>query len=98
MKLSNRVLRTMHHHVGVGRPSYAYRNLPAMSKVNPSAWCISGYDRYNDHRGILEWCHDEQDARVLLARMSEFPKQFDALHLEQFSKVDWLRTQWDTHY
>ena len=98
MKLSNRVLRELHRRTGIGRPSYVYRNLPALLNENPAAWFISGYDRHNGKRGILEWCHDEADARALLERMRQFPKQFETVHAEQFSKVDWLRTTWDAHY
>ena len=98
MKLSNKVLRVLHRSTGIGRSSYVYRNLPALSRDNPNAWFISGYDRHNDKRGILEWCHDEADASQLLERMRQFPKQFETVHSEQYSNVDWLRTTWDTHY
>ena len=53
MKLSNKVLRAMHRRIGIGRPSYRYRSLPALGKTHPNAWFVSGYDRYNRKRGIL---------------------------------------------
>lgn len=98
MKLSNKVLRVLHRRTGIGRPSYVYRNLQALSGESSNAWFISGYDRYNGKRGILEWCHHEVDARHLLEEMRQFPGQFEALNSEQYSEVDWLRTTWDTHY
>ncbi len=97
MKFSNRVLRVLHRRTGIGRSSYVYRNQTALPD-NPNDWFISGYDRYNEKRGILEWCHDELDARHLLERMQQFPKQFESLHLGQYSQVDWVRTTWDMHY
>jgi hypothetical protein len=98
MKLRNVLLDRLHRNVGVGRPSYTYRNLPALAKENPQAWFISGYDKYNEKRGILEWCHDEQDARTILARMLKYPRQFEAIHTGAYGNIDWLRTNWDNHY
>ena len=98
MKLRNRVLRVMHRRIGIGRPSYRYRSLPALAPANPHAWFVSGYDRYNDRRGILEWCHDETDARTILERMAKFPRQFEVIEAGKYCNVDWIRTNWDNHY
>lgn len=98
MKLSNKVLRVMHRRIGIGRPSYRYRGLPARGRADPRAWFVSGHDRYNRKRGILEWCSDERDARDILRQMQGFPAQFELIEVGEFASVDWLRTTWDTHY
>ncbi len=98
MKLRNKLLRVLHRRTGIGRPSYVYRNLPALTRDNPAAWFVSGFDRHNNKRGILEWCHDEADARQVLERIRQFPRQFESVEAGKFSNVDWIRTTWDNHY
>ena len=97
MKLHDKILMVLQR-TGIGRARYVYRNQTAIGRDTPDLWCISGYDRISGKRGILEWCNDEADAQAVLSVMRQFSDQFESLHCEQYSSIDWLRTTWDTHY
>lgn len=51
--------------------TYAYRSLPCVFLGKDLTWCVSGRDTITGDAGILEWCHDERDAREVLRQMSQ---------------------------
>lgn len=97
MKLRSKLLAWTHRKVGLGRPSYSYRSSPSIN-AGPDAWFVSGYDKYNEKRGILEWCHNQQDAEDIFQQMLKYSNQFTNLDRGSYQKIDWVRTTWDTHY
>lgn len=66
------------------RLGYQYRGLPCNIAPREQLWHVSGTDVLNGMSGVLEWCHDETDARSCLQMMQCTPAQFDNLSVGRF--------------
>lgn len=68
-------------------PMYEYRSLPCSIAPDEELWCVSGADKLDNSGGILEWCYDEEDAKEVLRKMSQYPDRFSDLKAQS-----WLET------
>lgn len=64
------------------RKQYQYRGLPCSIAPNEKVWCVAGVDTLGGS-GVLEWCHDEFDARNMLENMRKYP-QFRNLRAHKY--------------
>lgn len=62
---------------------YKYRNYPCSIVSDDKLWYVEGIDACGGS-GVLEWCYDEEDAKVILAKMKQYP-QFSQLAACPFS-------------
>jgi hypothetical protein len=60
---------------------YTFRNLPCNILPEDKIWCVTGF--YEGGCGILEWCHDKDDANERLQLMS-FDKRFKELKAQPY--------------
>jgi hypothetical protein len=58
---------------------YKYRNLPF---TGDEGWQVCGVDTINKSMGVLEWCHNEADAKWIYDAMVAASGQFNSLSYE----------------
>lgn len=71
-----------------GVPDYQYRGLPCNIAPDSELWTVCGTDVRSGGggSGVLEWCHNEEDAKTRLALMQEFPERFPEVYAQRYAK------------